>query len=91
MGKKCLACDRGVRSNSKAVQCNDCKFWSHIRCGVLISLSDYALVAAGKMDFQWSCQECSTLDATIASEDPTLPLVESTRLSLQAGKIILMC
>ena len=56
MGKKCLACERGVRSNSKAIQCNDCNFCCHINitCGVPIPLSDYALVAAIKMDFLWA-------------------------------------
>ena len=28
----CTVCDRGVRSNSKAVSCDNCELWTHINC-----------------------------------------------------------
>ena len=56
---KCLECQRGVRSNSKAIECDKCKQWCHIRCGVPITLDRYNSVCQGDATFDWMCPACS--------------------------------
>ena len=83
----CLECRRQVRKNSKAVECDQCKEWCHIRCGVPITEKNYQLLTKGQITFDWSCPHCaadeiqprSDLDQTIASEDPSIPIAESSR------------
>ena len=89
---KCLECQRGVRSNSKAIECDKCKEWCHIHCGVPITLDRYNSVCQGDATFDWMCPACSAdvielhpADNSLASDEPTLPAVESTRLSFTLG------
>ena len=82
MPYKCISCKKGVRSNSKAVSCDGCGEWCHIRCGVPITLEEYIRVSTGDSTFDWVCPGCMPpADQSVRSEEPTLPVVESTRLS----------
>ena len=51
MGYSCIVCSRGVRKNSKALECEECKEWCHIRCGIEITLAQYELVTQGKLEY----------------------------------------
>ena len=59
MGYSCIVCSRGVRKNSKALECEECKEWCHIRCGIEITLAQYELVTQGKLEYEWTCHLCS--------------------------------
>ena len=82
MPYKCIFCKKGVRSNSKALSCDGCGKWCHIRCGVPITLEEYVLVSKGDSTFERVCPGCMPpADQSVHSEEPTLPVVESARLS----------
>ena len=51
MSYSCIVCSRGVRKNSKALECEECKEWCHIRCGIEITLAQYELVTQGKLEY----------------------------------------
>ena len=72
----CLSCKRGVRANSKAIDCDSCGEWCHIRCGVPITHTEYEQLSSGKITFHWICPQCLK-----ATEEPAVPVMESTRLS----------
>ena len=79
MPYKCISCKKGVRSNSKAVSCDGCGEWCHIRCGVPITLEEHVRVSKGDSAFDWVCPGCMPpADQSVRSEEPTLPVVEST-------------
>ena len=59
MGYSCIVCSRGVSKNSKALECEECKEWCHIRCGIEITLAQYELVTQGKLEYEWTCHLCS--------------------------------
>jgi len=49
----CTVCHKSVNSNHKAVQCDDCQLWSHIRC---VSTGDSMYQKPqDATDFSWQC------------------------------------
>jgi len=69
----CLVCRKAVRKNSRAVDCDGCGWWCHIKCGVKITDEQYELLKRGQIVLSWTCIPCSI--------EPSLPVSESTRLS----------
>ena len=57
MPYKCIS-QNIIRSNSKAVSCDGCGEWCHIRCGVPITLEEYVRVSKGDSTFDWVCPGC---------------------------------
>ena len=56
----CIKCKRRVIKTSKALECESCKEWMHIRCGIDITPLQYNQVTAGTLDFHWTCQDCAS-------------------------------
>ena len=55
----CTACAKGVTKASKAVSCDDCDRWTHVRCAPLISLELYNACVSSGDEIQFSCDACS--------------------------------
>ena len=56
----CSVCQRTVRSYNRALECDVCKQWCHIKCGE-ISLREYRRLQ-NIQTFDWTCPSCiSTL------------------------------
>ena len=56
----CAVCGRGVTAASKAVSCDDCNVWTHLRCtGGQISSELYAHYVSSKTNFSFLCNSCS--------------------------------
>ena len=53
----CTVCDRGVRSNSKAVSCDNCELWTHINCCHMDGC-DYNALQNSLPDFSFLCNNC---------------------------------
>ena len=52
----CVVCYKGVRSNSRAINCDICGEWTHIACAG-ITKATYDNVGDGSIDF--TCDKCS--------------------------------
>ena len=52
----CVECGKRVQKNSKAVQCESCDKWCHIRCGTRIDATTYQQVVEGNVDLFWFCR-----------------------------------
>ena len=57
----CGNCGKPVASNHRALECDSCNMWYHIKCGG-ISAATYSSIlnieSEGK-EYQWECQRCS--------------------------------
>ena len=53
----CTVCDRGVRSNSKAVSCDNCELWTHINCCHMDGC-DYNALQNSITYFSFFCINC---------------------------------
>ena len=53
----CTVCDKGVRSNSKAVSCDNCELWTHINCCHMDGCDSNALQNS-ITDFSFLCNNC---------------------------------
>ncbi|KAJ8287062.1 hypothetical protein GJAV_G00046610 [Gymnothorax javanicus] len=53
----CVTCQKAVRSNSKAVSCDNCEEWTHIKCGE-ISLATYNSAVERGEDLPFVCSRC---------------------------------
>jgi len=53
----CLICAKGVTSRSKAVKCDQCEAWAHVKCTGNISESNYTELLS-KSPFNFLCQAC---------------------------------
>ena len=53
----CTVRDRGVRSNSKAVACDNCELWTHINC-CHIDVCDYNTLQNAITNFSFLCNNC---------------------------------
>ena len=52
----CVECGKRVQKNSKAVQCESCDKWCHIRCGTRIDATTYEQMVEGNVDLFWFCR-----------------------------------
>lgn len=53
----CVYCEKGVRSNSRAVSCDNCDQWVHIACAN-ISKEGYDEIVKSGDDFDFMCNRC---------------------------------
>ena len=53
----CGICKKSVNSNHRALQCDICDFWVHIKCNGL-SDSDYLRLQLS--DEKWFCSKCTS-------------------------------
>lgn len=65
---KCSVCSKTVASNHKALSCDQCEKWCHIRCGN-VKLSDYKNLQR-LTTFEWSCPRCLQTTEIIANSLP---------------------
>lgn len=54
----CTVCEKGVISSSKAVSCDSCEKWTHIKCTKTISAKQYAEFVEQNNDFSFTCDQC---------------------------------
>ena len=52
----CGSCTKAVRSNQKAIMCDECQFWFHINC-MSMTVNTYNELAQN--DNEWYCNGCS--------------------------------
>eukprot|EP00794_Sanderia_malayensis_P006479 gene6479-7218_t len=52
----CGVCDKAVALNHRAINCDECEFWVHIKC-IGLSGKDYEKLHG--TDFTWICYKCS--------------------------------
>ena len=64
----CSVCGKCVQSNQKALECDGCQLWAHIRC-VGVSNTIYNELDA-KSRFSWHCPTC------LFSELPSIDVIE---------------
>jgi hypothetical protein len=87
----CVSCHKAVRSNSKAIECDICTSWTHLKCSD-INVSTYnECVSAGK-DLNFVCKTCSFKEIPFTSlpfhddndgpvtQDFQVPLLDSSNL-----------
>ncbi|XP_057310678.1 uncharacterized protein LOC130648640 [Hydractinia symbiolongicarpus] len=72
----CGVCGKSVNSNHKAIQCDICKFWIHIKCNGL-NADDY--ISLQNSDELWFCCKCINKILPFGSTTP--PLVYDKSLS----------
>lgn len=53
----CTLCEKTVRYNQKALQCDECKEWTHIKCDGQITDAEYAMFQKHEY-LSWSCHSC---------------------------------
>ena len=53
----CGICDRPVAKNHRGLECDECGYWVHIKCGDVTS-TDYELLLL-KEQFTWICPRCA--------------------------------
>lgn len=58
----CGLCSKSVASNHRAMLCEVCYYWHHIKC-VQISPSEYKLLSAS--EDSWVCSNCSSFQFTL--------------------------
>ena len=51
----CGICGKSVNSNQKAINCDLCKFWVHIKCN---GLNAKGYESLQRSDDQWFCYNC---------------------------------
>ena len=51
----CEICNKSVHKNHRAIQCDICQYWIHIKCNG-VSLNDYHDLQLS--DDQWFCKKC---------------------------------
>ena len=80
-------CKNKVHKNSRAVDCDCCSGWCHVKCGVEITDHQYKELRQGVVRFTWTCVPCSIIiyqpeeQTSFFSDEPSLPVSESTTLS----------
>ena len=52
----CMICAKNVHDKDKAVQCDLCELWIHIKCNNLIIYLDYSYLQ--NCDESWYCIDC---------------------------------
>jgi hypothetical protein len=55
----CVSCGLGVTKCSKAVTCDMCKKWTHVRCTRTISMREYDQLVLSGENFNYVCDSCS--------------------------------
>ena len=76
----CMGCNGPVASNHRAMGCDQCGNWLHIKCGG-ITPTDYELFKAGKDPYVWTCPVC-VLPCAGGSDSPSSSPSESDSFDL---------
>ncbi len=81
----CSICLLSVRSNQRAVLCDGCHLWSHIKCSG-VSLDDYDRLQV-LSEFDWICPRCVAAqmpfaDCSVLSSPTNRGSVSSNRVSI---------
>ena len=74
----CTVCSRNVHRNHRALQCDGCQLWSHIKC---VGISGRAYVLLQNMsDFSWQCPSClfSVLPSSDVCDDSPAVCVDDS-------------
>jgi hypothetical protein len=53
----CISCKKSVRSNQKAIQCDFCDEWTHLKCTTL-SNSEYNILSTGDTEMSTTVNMC---------------------------------
>ena len=53
----CSICEKSVKTNQKAILCDTCNLWTHIKCDG-ISNNEYEELQNSENDFSWQCLVC---------------------------------
>ena len=56
----CVVCERGVIASSKAVSCDMCNKWTHIRCTSSVSKEQYDRLVNSQEHFSFVCVKCNS-------------------------------
>ena len=65
----CGVCGKSVNNNQKAIQCDICNFWVHIKCNGLNN-DDYVLLQ--NSPDKWFCTKCSNNVLPFGIKTPSL-------------------
>ena len=55
----CTVCDKGVTARSKAVECDQCFCWTHIKCTEAISIPAYNQAVLENYNLNFICDRCT--------------------------------
>ena len=55
----CIFCKKIVKDDHKAVECERCLKWQHIKCERIMDGWKYSRIIKGKETFLWRCAHCS--------------------------------
>lgn len=59
---KCSLCSRTVASNHRAIECDNCLQWCHIKCGSVTPLKYQQMINLENLS--WLCPKCMLLQVT---------------------------
>ena len=73
----CTRCDKGVTARSKAISCDSCDRWTHVKCSNMISVAKYDEIVKNDEDFNYVCNTCiqDELPLGLIQDDQTSPEV----------------
>ena len=89
----CLKCDKHVKKNDFAIQCNMCELWIHKACAKMEDVLFEHLVKQEKLSgcVSWACTSCSSFSAKLSAGlkkvDERLTKMEAT-VDTHTGEII---
>jgi hypothetical protein len=65
----CIVCHRGVTKASKAVSCDSCDKWTHVRCDPSVSLPHYDQCVRDGGEISFVCRVCCLASLPFAGEE----------------------
>ena len=65
----CSVCAKGVTKASKAISCDTCDRWTHIRCTPCISAARYDRSVATGEELHFECDACTLASLPFGGED----------------------
>ncbi len=57
--KQCIHCRKEVKDKQKAIACDQCSMWQHIKCNKIMDGWKYNRIMKGTEIFFWVCERCS--------------------------------
>lgn len=54
----CVVCGKGVVKKSKAIDCDLCQRWTHVRCSGSMSIHEYDNIVEHSLSFSYCCNPC---------------------------------
>jgi len=55
---RCISCNREVKDSQKAIQCELCPLWQHIKCDNIMNGWQYNRIKNNSEAFTWICKPC---------------------------------